>query len=300
MGRRYLKEAGAVADLARKRGIDVLHTHVYRADYIGYFAARQAGIAVASTFHGETGGGLMNRLYEWSVKRLFKRFDAVMCVSEVNRDKLRAAGSDLSNVHLVRNGAVSDDGLDRAAARRELGVNGPEPIVGWIGRLSHEKGPDLLLDAVEMVDGLKLHIVFVGSGPMRDELEARARAAGLRVSFVGSVQNASRLLKAFNVVAMSGRMEGMPMVMLESMAARVPLAGFLVGGIPDVLSQETGWPAPAGDVGALARAIASAVREDRTSCERATTAEALVRRSYSLDSWVEAVERVYSTAVAAR
>jgi glycosyltransferase involved in cell wall biosynthesis len=297
LGRRYLREVAEVADVVRRLGADVVHTHVYRADYIGYFAARKVGAAAVATFHGETAGDLMNRFYEWSVKRLFRRFDAVVCVSERNREKLRAAGSDLANAHLVRNGAAFEAGLDRAEARAQLGLAGTETVVGWIGRLSGEKGPDLLLDAVEAMGDPGLTVVFVGEGPMRPELEARAGRLRSRVIFAGSVINAARFIRAFDVVAMTGRMEGMPMVMLESMSARVPVAGFLVGGIPEVLSEKTGWPAPPEDAPALGLALAAALRERDASSKRALAAEALVRREYSLDSWVDAMERVYAAAL---
>ena len=299
LGRRYLKEIERVARLATDHGIDVIHTHVYRADYIGYFAARKAGITAVATLHGETGGDLMNRLYEWSVKRLFRRFDAVICVSDALCEKLRASGSDLSNAHVIRNGAAFEPGVDRAAARRELGVNGSDPIVGWIGRFTPEKGPDLLLDAARIM-GRPVHLVLVGDGPMRSDLEARARQSGLRVTFAGSVPNASRLLKAFDLVALSSRMEGTPMVLLECMGAHVPVAAFLVGGIPAILSEETGWPAPPGDVGALARAISDGISDPTSAQRRAEKGAALAQANYSVDAWVDAVEAVYARAVTTR
>ncbi len=297
-GRRYLAEADEIASLLQQLRIDVVHTHVYRADFIGYLAARKTGVAAVTTFHGETGGDWLNRLYEWSVKRLFKRFDAVVCVSEVNRDKLRAAGSDLANAHLVRNGAAIEEVVDRAAARKALGLGDADVVVGWIGRLSHEKGPDLLLDAIDLLKDDAPQVLFIGDGPMRAELEARVRRIRSRVTFAGSLPKASRLVKAFDLLAMSGRMEGMPMVMLEALSAGVPVTGFLVGGIPDVLSEKTGWPVPAGNVSALALAIAAALGDRRAAADRARAGEGLVRRDYSLQSWVDAMERVYETALA--
>jgi glycosyltransferase involved in cell wall biosynthesis len=300
LGRRYLTEVAEIAAIVRGLRADVVHTHVYRADYLGYFAARRVGVAAVATFHGETAGDWMNRLYEWSVKRLFQRFDAVVCVSEVNRQKLRAVGSDLSNAHLVHNGAAFEQTLDAAAARRTLGIEAQERVVGWIGRLSHEKGPDLLLDALESMNGTAPTVVFVGDGPMRPELEERARRLGSRVRFAGAIHGAARLARAFDVVAMSGRMEGMPMVMLEAMSARVPVAGFLVGGIPEVLSEATGWPAAPADPQALGRAIGAALQDRSAASARASAAEELVRREYSLDAWIDALERVYASALARR
>jgi glycosyltransferase involved in cell wall biosynthesis len=294
-GRRYLHEARGIARLVRARGVEVLHTHGYRADFIGYLAARMARVSVVSTFHGEIGGGPVNRVYEWSVKRLYRIFDAVICVAESGRERLRAAGSNLRNAFVVPNGAAFEAGLDRAAARAQLGINGSHPVVGWIGRLSHEKGPDLLLDAVGTM-ATPAHVVFIGDGPMRRELEQRAGADGLQVTFAGPIPDAARLLAAFDVVALSSRQEGMPMVLLESMGARVPVAAFLVGGIPALLSDETGWPAPPGDVAAFGNALESAIRGSEVARRRADAAEALTRERFGLESWVDAVEEVYDRA----
>jgi glycosyltransferase involved in cell wall biosynthesis len=292
MGRRYFKEARDLAKILRRRGIEVLHTHVYRSDFIGYLAARFAGISVVATFHGETGGSRLNRLYEWSVKRLFRLFDAVICVSEANRAKLRAAGSNLRNAFVIPNGAAFEIRLDRTASRLRLGVDPRGLLIGWIGRLSPEKGPDLLLDAFGRIE-TPAHLVFIGDGPMRPQLMERARAEGLLVTFAGHVQSAAQLINAFDVVALSSRQEGMPMVLLESMGAGVPVAGFLVGGIPELLSSRTGWPVSPGHVDGLTQALESAVRSPEVARQKAAAAEALVRERFGLEAWVDGVEAVY-------
>lgn len=294
-GRRYLREARGIAKLVRSRGVEVLHTHGYRADFIGYLAARMARISVVSTFHGEVGGGPVNRAYEWSIKRLYRLFDGVICVAESGRERLRATGSNLQNAFVVPNGAAFETGLDRATARAQLGINGSDPLVGWIGRLSHEKGPDLLLEAVRRM-AAPAQVVFIGDGPMRSQLEQRAATDGLQVTFAGAVPDAARLLAAFDVVALSSRQEGMPMVLLESMGARVPVVAFLVGGIPALLSERTGWPVPPGDVPGLGHALESAIRGPEEARRRADAAEALARDRFGLESWLNAVEQVYDRA----
>lgn len=302
MGRRYWKASRLVARTLAERSIAVLHSHVYRADFIGYLAARQSSVRVVSTFHGETGGDLKNRAYEWGVKQLLRRFDAVMCVSDSTRARLEASGIDASKVSVIPNGVALGSSLDRATARAELGLDPADRLVGWIGRLSREKGPDLMLSAMSSVNGSvpRLRVVFIGDGPMRSELEARAREEGVAAGFLGTISGASRFISAFDVLAMSSRTEGMPMAMLEAMGAGVPVAAFQVGGIPTVLNDETGWPAVPEDVAGLGRAIATAVTNERESRRRSVAAQALIRRNYSVSSWVDAVEAIYSTVLARR
>jgi glycosyltransferase involved in cell wall biosynthesis len=297
LGRRYGKAADLVAGSLADHRIDLLHTHVYRADFIGYFAARRLGIPAVSTFHGDTGGDFKNRVYEWAVKRLYRRFDAVIAVSAVNRDKLRNVLHDLSRVSVVPNGIALEAVLDQVAARAQLGIDAGQRVVGWIGRLSPEKGPDLLLDAVASMPEPRPLIVVVGDGPLRMQLELRARDLSIPVLFAGAMPDASRLLRAFDTVVMSSRTEGTPMVLLEAMGAGVPVVAFGVGGIPTLLTDSRGWLVSAGDVPALGMAIATAVTNTAESRRRSVAAQTFIRRNYSVNSWVNAVDDVYAAAL---
>lgn len=297
MGRRYGRATDLVVRALADSRIDVLHTHVYRADFIGFFAARRLGIPAVSTFHGDTGGDLKNRVYEAAVKRLYRRFAAVIAVSDGNRDKLRGVMPDLSTVFLVPNGVAFEPALDRGAARAHLGIDAAGRVVGWIGRLSPEKGPDLLLDAIASMPEPRPAVVVVGDGPLRTQLELRAKELGVPARFAGAVPDASRLLHAFDAVVMSSRTEGTPMVLLEAMGAGVPVVAFRVGGIPALLTDSSGWPVAAGDVPALGRAIATAVTNTSESRRRSVAAQTFIRRNYSVSSWVDAVDRVYAAAL---
>jgi glycosyltransferase involved in cell wall biosynthesis len=174
--------------------------------------------------------------------------------------------------------------------------------VGWVGRLSGEKGPDLLLDALARINRPDITTVLLGDGPDRAALERRVAEGVLRssVRFVGGQVQAARLFSAFDVLAISSRTEGLPMVMLEAVAAHVPVVAFAVGGIPEVLDHATGWLAPPGDCDTLGRHLAAACDDIPGRSTRALEA---ARRSADLlatESWMEAVERVYAGITAPR
>jgi glycosyltransferase involved in cell wall biosynthesis len=297
-GRRYDREAREAARLIRANGIDVLHTHVYRADFVGYAAARMTGIPVVSTFHGDCGGGLVNRFYEWSMKRLFRKFDGVIAVSESNRERLARAGCRGSHVVVVPNGMTPAALLPRHDARNRLGVdeNGSTRVIGWIGRFSQEKGPDQFIDAIAQMPSDRATAVMVGDGPERAEIERRAERSGVRVRFAGLIPDAARLLAGVDLLVMSSRTEGLPMVLLEAFAAEVPVAGFTVGGIPQLLTERTGWPVVPGDVGALAAAVSTALSHEPEARQRAMHAREIVKRDFGLDGWLDGVENVYRLA----
>jgi glycosyltransferase involved in cell wall biosynthesis len=181
-----------------------------------------------------------------------------------------------------------------------LGLNANELVIGWVGRLAAEKGPDLLLDAIERHPGIRARLVIIGEGPMRTELEARARARGLTVSFRGAIPDASTILTAFDVLVMSSRTEGMPMVLLEAMSAGVPVVGFVVGGMGEVLTERTGWPVRPADVTGLGRALELALNDPSEVTRRGRAGSEIVARFHGVDAWVDAMEAVYASALANR
>ena len=121
----------------------MLHTHGYRPDFVDAPVARGLGISTVTTVHGFTGGGgLKGRLYERLQLRAFRRMDAVLAVSEKLRGELIRAGVPGARVHAVRNAYAPEGGtLDRASARRVLGIDTTAPVIGWIGRMSADYRP---------------------------------------------------------------------------------------------------------------------------------------------------------------
>ena len=288
--RQYLTEARTIAESLNVLGADVVHSHVYHADFVSYLAGRHAPVATVATYHGHVGGDVRNRLYEWADRRLLARFDAVVCVSRRNREKL----------HLIPNGVASVDTLSRERARTDLGLHPTGSVLGWVGRLSHEKGLDLLIEAMTRLDQLDIELVVIGEGPERDRLTARAAQAGVSVRFLGEREYAASVFTAFDVLVSSSRTEGLPMVLLEAMSAGVPIVAFGVGGIPQLLNEETGWIVPAGDVQRLADAIRVALTDSAGAEQRAARAQSVVTHEYGVDRWLDRHEEVYEALVPRR
>src|SRR5439155_136427 len=113
---------GPMARLCARLQPDVVQTHGYRPDVLDAGAARRLGIPVVTTVHGYTGGSWRNRLYERLQRRAFRRFDAVVAVSQRLADSLTHDGVPRDRVHLIRNAwAGAEPLLDRDAARRAPG-----------------------------------------------------------------------------------------------------------------------------------------------------------------------------------
>jgi glycosyltransferase involved in cell wall biosynthesis len=294
--RRYLAQARAVARLLTSTSADLIHTHVYHADFVGYLAARRCGLPAVATYHGHVGGSLKNSLYEWSDRCLLRRFDAVICVSRHNRDWLIRAGCDPTRLHLVENGVNVTTALSREEARDSLGVHKASLAIGWVGRLSPEKGPDLLLQALRYVELPRVATVLVGAGAERPRLLGLIRDLGLEsaVSLAGQRPDAASLLCAFDVLVSSSRSEGLPMILLEAMALRIPIVAFAVGGIPEIVTGASAWLAQPGDVKGLGAAIREALTNRNDANRRAETAYETIRERFSQKRWIENVDNVYA------
>jgi glycosyltransferase involved in cell wall biosynthesis len=299
-GRAYGAERQSFRAVLQGVEPSVVHAHGYRADLVDLPVARRRGIACVSSFHGFTGGGWRNAINEWLQLRAARRLDAAIAVADSVAHRLVAAGVPQDVLHLIPNAiAPARAALSRDDARAMLGLPPDVPAVGWIGRLSHEKGPDLMIDA--LVAAPSLHLAIVGDGPATDDARLRARDRGVaeRVTFCGAIPDAARLLAAFDLVALSSRTEGTPMSLLEAMQARCPVVAFAVGGIPNALG-DTGVLVPAGDAAALGAALHALGGDPARRKALAAAAATRAAEHFGLPQWLDAHDRAYHSALAHR
>ena len=149
----------------------------------------------------------------------------------------------------------------REPRRRRLGLAEADPLLLFLGRLVPVKGIDLLLDACA---GLPVELLVVGDGPERPSLERRAAALGVRARFLGEQTGEDKAgwLAAADVLVLpsrvlpDGRTESAPLVLLEAMAAGVPVLATRVGGNPDLITEgENGLLVPPGEAAPLRAAL---------------------------------------------
>lgn len=296
--RAYLTERAMIAALCGKLRPDVVHTHGYRADVVDGGAARRLGIPTVTTVHGFTGGGWKNRLYERLQRRAFRQFDAVVAVSRPLAEALVREGVPRGRVHEIRN--AWDDAVafqDRSAACRELGVPNDGFRLGWVGRVSQEKGPDVMLQALALLGDPAVRLSMVGDGPERDVLQRRGEALGIaaRVTWHGTVAEAAPLFRAFDVFVLSSRTEGTPMALFEAMAAGVPVVATAVGGVPEVISRAEAILVRPDDPTRLADAIREALSDPAAARARARAARQRLEREFAVQPWLERYDVLYHT-----
>jgi glycosyltransferase involved in cell wall biosynthesis len=285
---------------AREQRMDVIHSHGYKANVLLALTPRRARpCAMICTLHGWTSAGGMSRMafYEWLERRLVGAFDRIAVVS--NAIKARVRGSH-DRVFLVPNGVSSSDHLvPHGSGARSTSRNEPVNILA-AGRLSHEKGFDVLIGAVELLKAreIAVQLTIAGEGPQRPELEGQIRDAGLAgaVRLAGYAGDMDRLYDEADMFVLCSRTEGLPMVLLEAMSRGVPVIATAVGEVPEVLGHgRCGRLIGHADPAALADAIQALVSEPhvRVSAMIAAAAEQ-VRGSYSAATMATAYCSAYN------
>jgi len=294
--RTYWRERAAILDLGRRLRPDVVQTHGCRPDVVDAPAARRLGIPTVTTVHGFIGGDWKNRLYEWVQRRAYRSFEAVIAVSRPLRDRLVLDGVPANRIHVIQNGwQESAPPFDRATARHVLGVSAEGFRVGWVGRLSSEKGPDVLLEALVHLTDLPLSVSMVGNGRERQSLRARVQRLGIErhVHWHGLVPDMAPRFAAFDVLVLSSRTEGTPIVLFEAMAAGVPIVAACVGGVPDVVSPGEALLVPPEDPVALAAAIRAVYRNPAEARTRAARARERLFADFSVPPWIGRYDAIY-------
>jgi glycosyltransferase involved in cell wall biosynthesis len=256
---------------------DVVCCSGYKPDLIGWWAARQAGVPVISVSHGWTGATFKVRCYETVDRWMLRWMDAIVCVSQAQATKVRRAGAPLERVHVIRN-AVALDRFEAPDAQFRKEIEGffPSPrsrLIGAAGRLSPEKGFEQLVEAATLMTAKdpRLGFVIFGEGPLRGELTQLIAKCHLQGNVIlpGFRSNLEQYLPHFDVVALSSYTEGLPVIVLEALAASVPVVATAVGGVPEVIEDGvSGWLVPPGDAPALAGRLTDALSSDARAMGR--------------------------------
>ena len=281
--------------MLREEGVTALHVHHAGAlIHCGIPAMLRRLRAVVMTEHGLH--QLRERPSYRRSARFYCRFATAITVveptqAEYFRSVLRVPWKKL---HYLANGVRIPErtALHASRARRDMGVSALDFVFMYVGRLNAVKDLGTLLTAfAELPEDVlsRARLLLVGDGPERAMLEAKRDALLLsgRVTFLGARGDVSEVLAAADAFVMSSKTEGLPMALLEAMAAGVPCVATAVGGIPDLFGQDRGVAVPAQSAPELATAMAMVARSTELRTALATNALANIKRHYDLEAIVD-------------
>ena len=287
--------------LMRRERPDIVHTHLWTANLWGRLAAWIAGVpvVVASEHNVDV---WKRRRHVWLDRLLLRITDRVVCVSDGVRDfyrqQLPGANGKLVRIY---------NGIDhrtfaappRTAAPARAGEwAGRFPVIAVIGRLVPAKGHRYCIEAVAQLAPMypKLRVLFIGDGPLADELKRVVAQAGLSavIQLTGLRRDIPEILQQIHLLVLPSLREGLPMVALEAMAAGVPVIASDVGGNREaVVDGQTGLIVPPKNAAALAVAIRRLL-DERPFYEHASrAARRRVEEAFSVEQMIRETETLY-------
>lgn len=288
--------------LLRNNDTNILCCHGYKAGLLGLLAARRLRIPVIGVSRGWTAESRRVKLYEKLDRLLLRRMDRVVCVSHGQAEKVRRAGvadKKITVIHnAIRTERFGNPKLECRARLEDLFPKPPKTIVAAAGRLSPEKGFDVLIDAAAEVvrENSSVGFVLFGDGALRDQLGEQINALGLGENFVlaGFQDNLDDLFPHFDLFAQSSHTEGLPNVLLEAFAAGVPVVATAVGGTPEVIDDGmSGYLVPPGDSTALAGRIIDLLGNDTARREMGSRGQQQVKERFSFPSQAREYRRLF-------
>ena len=281
--------------------MQIWHGHDYKSNALGLLLRRFWPMRLVTTVHGWVKETRRTPLYYKIDQLCLPYYESVICVSEDLHERCLRCGVTSDRCVLVENGIDTQQfsrAQPTAVAKAQLGLPDERFIIGAVGRLSPEKGFDLLLRATrDMLDaGLDVGAVIAGDGAEEKTLRALAVGLGIgeRVRLLGYCADPRPVYEAMDVFALSSLREGLPNVVLEAAALEVPVVATRIAGVPRLIrDQENGLLIEPGSARELARALTRIHREPELRRELQRAGRRKVETQYSFAGRIDKIRHIY-------
>lgn len=299
-GRADLRAIKEIREYVKNEEIDLIHTHGYKADLYGYLAAHTEAKPIVATCHNWVGGTAALGIYNRLDRMALRNFDGVAAVSQAVATQLEDAGIAENKIYTIANGIdiVRFTGAEPAW----FGTNqsAPGKTIGIVARLDLQKGFESLLEAMAALTPAHpdARLVIVGEGPDRETIVTMAARLELtsKVVFAGQRGDMASVYAGFDIFVLPSLNEGLPMTVLEAMAASRPVVASNVGAIPSVVrDRETGLLVAPRNVSALKAALEGLLADSTLRGRLASNGHDWVRRHFTADAMAANYLRMYES-----
>lgn len=290
--------------IIQQGAFDIIHTNGYFADILGIPLAKFFRISHMSTCHGYIDNDINLRLYNIIDIFLLKYSNQIISVAGDIKNKLIERGISKNKISTITNSVslptITDKRISeiRVLIRRDLNIKNNETLIGYVGRLSQEKGLKYLLTAgKELLNaGLPVKIILIGDGPLREDLESSMDTLGLQndIIFTGFKKDVKAMLPALDMFILPSLTEGTPMALLEAMSYGIPVVATSVGGIPLVINnRKNGLLVSPSNSSEIVNAAMELINDKHLREKVSKGAKNSVQERYNLKKWVRKIESFY-------
>lgn len=290
--------------LCRKERVKIWHGHDYKSNLFGLMLKPlHRKMKLVTTVHGWVVHTSKTPMYYRVDKACLPRYDRVLCVSDDLFDTCNSLGVASDRLELLPN-AIDINLFKRsmepaqAPYRNELKIPSGRFVVGAMGRLMPEKSFDLLIDATATLveRGLDIELWIAGDGPCHDQLTKSVEEKDLtdRVRLLGFVADTQAFYESLDMYALSSQREGLPNVILEAAAMRLPILSTRVAGIPKMLThQVNALLCEIGDTDGMVSAIEQIYRDKTLRKSLSESARQLIEAKYSFRQRMDRIAAIY-------
>jgi len=289
--------------IVKRERFDLIHTNGYFADIISIPVARILGIPIISTCHGFITNDVKLHIYSFLDRKALLFANKIIAVSDEIKNGLVKVGINKSIIKVVQNSVdtYNDPVLsncNRKQIRTMLNLIENEIVVGYVGRLSEEKGLRFLIEAIALLNEANIpsRLLLIGEGALRSQLERYTEEKYLKkqILFTGFQNQIDKWLPAIDVFVLPSMTEGTPIALLEAMAHGLPAVASSVGGIPSIIrSGQNGILTQPGNPNEIAKAICDLYKNEHLRLNLGNAAKITIREKFNVTDWARTIESEY-------
>ena len=301
----------ALRDAIDARRPDLVITNSVKSHFLFWRSRLNKNYPWVAFHHGYTSTDLKMRMYNRLDRWSLPKANRVATVCQAFAGELARAAKIPQERIFVQHNAIRPQPKPAAdevnELRRRFKFAEGERVALSVGRLSKEKAHADLIEAFKILcatnHDLNCKLLIVGDGPERASLESAALASGQndRITFAGQISNVPPFYAVADVFVLPSHSEGSPNVLLEAMAAEVPIVATAVGGVPEIVAnEESALLVPPKNPPALAAAIDRVLQDSALAQRLTTVASALVAREHSPEAYTQSLISLYQEVIAPR
>ncbi len=301
-----IKAQCALIKILKKQKVDLLCTHGYKACVMGWWAAKRINIPIIAFSRGYTTENKKVAFYEWLERKILKKVNGIVFVSEGQRNRLETSFGVRGQRSWVVHNAVSVTHFEDRADVTPRGIicerlNIPEDcqLIVTAGRLSPEKGHRFLVEAIGKMKGAgqeKVFFVFCGDGPCKRDLEKQAMELGVHQNcrFPGFRKDLGEIFKAMDLFVLPSLTEGLPNVILEAFACAKPVVATNVGGVPEIVEDKiNGFLVPPQHPDLLSKVMVELISDQEQRSSFGMAGYSKVKQTFTFESQTKKLEAIY-------